>query len=453
MFTDLPFDILDGLAARYLSVSEMRNCSLACRKLHEMLQSRLFRRVWIAYAPSEAQPFRAQTNRVISDFPAISKLIHRLTIQRNAVENARPELAEAIVGKLPAMESLTTLVLTGEGLAFQDFKVPNLVISAITLQYHLFSTVRSLVLHSLTPTLSLKLLSSFPNIESLTLMGLSLLEEDASEIAKAPDHRPSIKRLTVGLENSQLDRFIRWACDKERCPVDFDQLKTLRLSSGYRDTALTHFRDDFVEMYGAHVETLDLHLFGWSEYWANFPFIAPYFFSSGNGRSNTTTERGAIDLSNLSAKLPNLRTLRIQTEATGVLSIVSSAYSTWLPTTLSHFQSSTSPHLSKIALYFSVTKDALLEPLNNQTDTAALDLDKIWQRADHSLATLPLSSLSAYLTAPEDDVEQVIPLLSKRLPTLHSESSRTEIRVSKPPLPSEYWTRSILIRRKAQEMD
>ena len=173
--------------------------------------------------------------------------------------------------------------------------------------------------------------------------------------------------------------------------------------------------------------------------------------SIGN-RRNASADRDAVDLTTLPTKLPNLHTLRIQTEATGLLSPSSLAYSTWLPTLLSAFQSNTSPYLSTIALYFSVTKDVLLE-LQDQSGTTALDLDALWKRVDHSLATLPLESLSVYLTAPEDDVEEVTPLLNKRLPSLHSNSSRTNIHIRKPALPSEYWTRSVLIRRKAQEMD
>ena len=159
-----------------------------------------------------------------------------------------------------------------------------------------------------------------------------------------------------------------------------------------------------------------------------------------------------VNMSTLPTWLPSLRTLRIQPEGKDRLNTSALGYSFWLPTLLSHFKSSTSPYLTTIRLYFSVTRDVLLE-LKDQSDLQiSLDLDALWARADESLTTLPLELLSIYLTAPEDDIKQATTLLGKRLPILHATLS-TKIHISKPTPSSQNRRRYALIHRKVGEMD
>jgi len=271
----LPFDVLDTLAARFLSVDEMKACSLTSWAFRDVVKEHIQRNVVLRYdLLSKTDP---AGERIRSDIPLMATRIRRLFVHCNALPKT-PRIECAISDQLPAMVNLGKIVFTGDGLAYDRLDLSfRLLYMIASRAYPTLSSVRSLVLHRLPQTVPVELFGTFPMLDSLTLVGIKLGGFDSTtSVQQVPTglasrrpmtscvqthQRPVIRNLTIALNDRRMIDFVRWACGGT-AEVDFTRMRSLRLSvAGYHDT-ISSVCDIFLPICGEDLETLDLHLFG-----------------------------------------------------------------------------------------------------------------------------------------------------------------------------------------------
>lgn len=269
----LPFDVLDTLVARFLSVDEMKACSLTSRAFRDIVKEHIQRNVVLRYdLLSKADP---TGERIRSDIPSMAPHIRRLFVHCNARPKT-PRMEEAIAEQLLAMVKLGKVVFTGDGLAYDRLDVSFRLLDMIASRaYPSLASVRALVLHRLPQIIPVELFASFPMLDSLTLVGIKLGNFDSTiSVQQKPtglgsDHpttsclqihrRPTIRNLTISLNDRRMIDFVRWACGP-LAKVDFTRMKSLRLSVvGFHDT-ISSVCDVFFAICGEDLEMLDFHI-------------------------------------------------------------------------------------------------------------------------------------------------------------------------------------------------
>jgi len=261
----LPFDVLDNLFAYFLPISDLKSCVLASRNLHCIAMPHLQRNICIRY--EQAHGVFATGERVRAEFPPMTCKIRRLTVRRNTISPNTADLEQALLELLPSMRNLSTLVITGEHAnSFIDPSHGCLVLDRLALHYHLLPSIRSLVFHSLAVDVPLGIFGAFPNLDTLTLDGVSFSEQcktiGPSRDMKQPQIRPTIRKLSIRLQRDAARQFVQWACNRRACSLDLTGIKVLCCSLESYQNVVTDLCNSFLPLLGSTIETLDLHYYG-----------------------------------------------------------------------------------------------------------------------------------------------------------------------------------------------
>lgn len=272
---DFPSDLLLYLLSTYLldDILAVKSCSLVCKRLREVFQPQVLRNIVVRYSSHGAQGTAVGQN-IESTFASIAPHIRHLTISCNVMplpDTCVEALEKEVVAQLPQMRKLATLVISGDKLPLTHKEETFLVLDSFKYRsIPPLTSIRVLVLHKIYLPISTDIFWSFPNLDTLALVGIVLENSTLPNHeghSSEPQKRSAIQDLTVHLFTENMTFFLKWGGGTE-CQLDLTDMKNFRVSMAAHKESMVAMRDVFLPSCGQALETLDLHLFDYREQYA-----------------------------------------------------------------------------------------------------------------------------------------------------------------------------------------
>lgn len=138
------------------------------------------------------------------------------------------------MAQLPQIRNLATLVISADKLPLTYKEETFRLFDSFKYHYTPFLTsIRQLVLHKIYLPISPEIFGTFPNLDTLALVGVAMDKTTPPVIREGHSsrsfERPTVQDLTVNLFDDSMAFFLKWAGETE-CQVDFAKMQRCRVS-------------------------------------------------------------------------------------------------------------------------------------------------------------------------------------------------------------------------------